>query len=69
MITLRHFIGGRFEDPSSGETFESVSPIDNAPIATVPRGNAEDVNRAVTAARDALPVWGSMAPAERRQVL
>ena len=69
MITLRNFIGGRFEDPSSGETFESVSPIDNAPIATVARGNAEDVDRAVRAARAALPAWASMDPAERRRVL
>ena len=69
MITLRHFIGGRFEDSSSGDSFESISPIDNRPIATAPRGNAEDIDRAVRAARDAFGAWASMDPAARREIL
>ncbi len=69
MITLRHFIGGEFTDPSSGETFESISPIDNKPIATVARGDDIDVGRAVRAAREAFPAWGAMDPAERRRIL
>ncbi|MCY4371611.1 MAG: aldehyde dehydrogenase [bacterium] len=69
MITLRHFIGGEFTDPSSGETFESISPIDNKPIATVARGGPDDIDRAAQAARAAFPAWASMDPAERRKVL
>ena len=69
MITLRHFIGGEFTDPSSGETFESISPIDNKPIATVARGGPDDIDRAAQAARAAFPAWASMDPAQRRKVL
>ena len=69
MITLRHLIGGAFEDSSSGETFESISPIDNMAIATVARGGSEDVDRAVSAARAAFPAWAGMNPAERRRIL
>ena len=69
MITLRHFIGGEFTDPSSGATFESISPIDNKAIATVARGGAGDIDRAVQAARAAFPAWAGMDPAERRKVL
>ena len=69
MITLSHFIAGEFADSSSGETFESISPIDNTPIATVARGGADDVDRAVSAARAAFPAWGAMDPAERRRIL
>ena len=69
MKKLRHFIGGRFEDSSSGETFPSISPIDNTPIADVSRGNQSDVDRAVETAAAALPSWAAMDPALRRQVL
>ena len=69
MITLRHFIGGEFSDSSTGETFESISPIDNTAIATVARGGTSDVDRAVRAARQAFEAWAGMDPAERRRIL
>jgi len=69
MITLRHFIGNEFADSSSGETFESISPIDNTPIATVARGGPDDVDQAVSAARAAFPAWAGMDPAARRRIL
>ena len=69
MITLRHFIGGEFADSSSGETFESISPIDNKPIATVARGGPDEIDRAVRAARAAFPTWAGMDPAKRRTIL
>ncbi len=69
MITLRHFIGGEFVDSTSGESFESISPIDNAAIATIARGGAEDIDRAVMAARAAFPAWAGMDPADRRKIL
>ena len=69
MITLRHFIANEFADSSSGETFESISPIDNTPIATVARGGPDDVDRAVSAARAAFPAWAGMDPAARRRIL
>jgi aminomuconate-semialdehyde/2-hydroxymuconate-6-semialdehyde dehydrogenase len=69
--TVRHFIGGRFVDSLSGRTFDSISPIDNTVCASVAAGGAEDVDRAVEAARRAFDdgPWPRMTPAERRQVL
>jgi aminomuconate-semialdehyde/2-hydroxymuconate-6-semialdehyde dehydrogenase len=69
MRQVRHFIDGRFVDAADGATFESISPIDNAPIATVAEGGAEDVDRAVRAARRAFDTWSTMAPAERKRLL
>lgn len=69
MREVRHFIGGEFTPSGDGGTFESVSPIDNAPIATVSEGSEADVDRAVAAARDAFETWGSMAPADRGTIL
>lgn len=53
-----HYIGGEWSKGATGETFESVNPADRSDILGVfPRGNAEDVDRAVRAAKDAYPDW------------
>jgi (Z)-2-((N-methylformamido)methylene)-5-hydroxybutyrolactone dehydrogenase len=49
----RMLIGGEWVEPQSGEWFETVNPFTAAPWALVPRGNAADIDRAVTAARTA----------------
>jgi aminomuconate-semialdehyde/2-hydroxymuconate-6-semialdehyde dehydrogenase len=69
--TVRHFIGGQFVDSRSGRTFDSVSPIDNTVCASVAEGGAEDVDRAVEAARRAFDdgPWPRLEPAERKKVL
>ena len=69
MRTVEHFIGGRFVPAASEATFTSVSPIDNRPIAEVAEGDADDVGRAVAAAREAFATWSRMDPAERRRIL
>lgn len=69
MRNVQHFIDGQFVDSADGGTFESITPIDNTPIATVAEGGAEDVDRAVRAARAAFDGWSALAPAERRRIL
>ncbi len=49
----RMLIAGEWVEPRSGEWFESVNPYTAAPWALIPRGNAADVECAVTAARSA----------------
>ena len=65
---LNH-IAGRDCAARSGATFDSMSPIDLAPIATVARGNAADIDDAVKAASDAFPAWRDMDGAARRAIL
>jgi (Z)-2-((N-methylformamido)methylene)-5-hydroxybutyrolactone dehydrogenase len=48
-----HYIGGSWIAPSSGEYFESLNPATLEVLYTAARGNAEDVDRAVTSARAA----------------
>lgn len=69
MKHVRHFIGGAFADPIDGKTFESISPIDNQPIATVAEGSAADADRAVAAAHAAFDGWSKMDPSHRKQIL
>ncbi|MDH3692766.1 MAG: aldehyde dehydrogenase family protein [Gammaproteobacteria bacterium] len=49
----RLYIGGQWVDPTSGEYFESYDPYTAKPWCLIPKGNAEDVDRAVTAAHQA----------------
>ncbi len=69
MRDIKLFIGGEFGDATGGATFESVSPIDNRPIATVAEAAAEDVDAAVQAARDAFDGWAGMGPTARKEIL
>jgi aminomuconate-semialdehyde/2-hydroxymuconate-6-semialdehyde dehydrogenase len=69
MRTIRNFVDGAFVDAADGRTFTSVTPIDNTPIAEVAESSAEDVDRAVRAARRAFETWSTADPAERRRVL
>ncbi len=63
---LRLFIDGAFVDAVSGRTFQDISPVDGRVVAEVAEAGAEDVDRAVQAARRALDgPWGSM-PANAR---
>jgi len=48
-----HFIGGEFVPARSGRTFTTISPSTGEPLAEVADGSAEDVDRAVVAARSA----------------
>ncbi|QNN55083.1 aldehyde dehydrogenase [Nocardioides mesophilus] len=65
------FVDGGYRDATSGETFESRTPRDGSVLARVARGGADDVDRAVRAARAAFDDgrWRSLAPRARKQVL
>jgi aminobutyraldehyde dehydrogenase len=63
------FIGGEWADAASGETMEVIAPATGETIAEVPRCGAEDVDRAVEAARKALPDWLERTPKERSELL
>jgi len=63
------FIGGEFADSASGETMEVIAPATGEAIASVPRCAAEDVDRAVAAARDAWPAWSEKTPKDRSELL
>ncbi len=67
--TLPHFINGKAVPGSSGEVFESVTPIDNSVIGKVASGNAEDIDAACRAAHEAFAAWRSVPGKERKRIL
>jgi acyl-CoA reductase-like NAD-dependent aldehyde dehydrogenase len=58
-------IGGKWVDSAAGEVLLVEDPAHRRPIAEIPRGRAEDVDRAVKAAAAAFPAWSRVAPRER----
>ena len=67
---LKMFINGEPVDSSSGETTQVRNPATEDVIAEVPRGTAEDVDRAVEAARTAFEsTWFETTPAERSAMI
>ena len=66
---VKHFIGGAWVDSVSGETFETTTPIDGSPIATVASGDAADIDRAARAAAAAFPEWRDLDGKERKKLL
>jgi acyl-CoA reductase-like NAD-dependent aldehyde dehydrogenase len=48
------FINGQWVDAASGRTFETPNPATGETLAHIAEGDAEDINRAVLAARAAL---------------
>ena len=64
-----HFIGGRWLPSQRGETFETLDPSTNRPLARVARGRAEDVEVAAEAASRAFPGWRRLTPKTRKACL
>jgi acyl-CoA reductase-like NAD-dependent aldehyde dehydrogenase len=70
-IETRLFIDGGFVDAARGGRFATVNPADGETLAEMSAGTAEDIDRAVAAARRAFRsgVWSRMAPRQRMEVL
>ena len=67
--TFQNFIGGEWCDSASGETFDSVNPATGDTIGTFPRSSAEDVDRAVAAAKAAFEDWRLVPAPKRGEIL
>ncbi|MEL6642103.1 MAG: aldehyde dehydrogenase [Pseudomonadota bacterium] len=67
----QHIIDGEQVTASDGGTLDVISPIDGTRLTTIPRGTADDANRAIAAARQAFDDgrWSGLAPAARKKVL
>jgi 1-pyrroline dehydrogenase len=63
------FVGGEWVDSVSGETMDVINPATGEVVAAVPRCSAEDVDRAVAAAAEALPEWLDKTPKDRSELL
>jgi aldehyde dehydrogenase (NAD+) len=62
-------INGRWVEPASANYYDDPNPSTGETIARVAEGSAEDIDRAVKAARAAFPRWAAMHPADRGKLV
>src|SRR5262249_52610754 len=65
------FINGQWVDAASGRIFPTPNPATGETLASIAEGDAEDIDRAVRAARRAFEEgpWGKMTPSERGRII
>jgi acyl-CoA reductase-like NAD-dependent aldehyde dehydrogenase len=66
--TLQNFVNGEWIASTSESIREIVSPVTGETIAEVPDASAEDIDRAVAAAREAQSKWAALSAWERAKV-
>lgn len=69
--TQKLFINGEFVESNSKRTFESFNPANGEVLANVSEAQADDVDKAVTAAKDAFEngPWSKMDASERGKLM
>jgi aldehyde dehydrogenase (NAD+) len=67
--SFKNYIGGEWVGAASGETFESVNPATGETIGVFPRSSAEDVDRAVEAAKAEFEEWRLVPAPKRGEIL
>lgn len=70
MVSYQHYINGEWKNPSSERWFESYNPYSGEAWATIPQGTADDVEKAVAAAKNAFKNgWADMKLTQRGKYL
>ena len=67
MKRYQMFINNEWVDSASGQWFESIEPYSGEAWAEIPKGGAEDVEKAVQAAKAAFdgPAWRDLTATQR----
>jgi len=69
--THKILINGKWVDAASGKTFATYNPATGEVLANIAEGDAEDINRAVKAARTAFETgrWSKLTPSQRARLI
>lgn len=69
MERLANYIGGEYHAPFNAQYFDNINPATGQVISLIPDSGAEDIDRAVRAAREAFPAWRRTSFAQRSKIL
>jgi succinate-semialdehyde dehydrogenase / glutarate-semialdehyde dehydrogenase len=69
LLRTQAYIGGKWENASSGATHDVVNPATGEKIGTVPDMGAAETRRAIEAAKAAFPAWAAKTAKERGTIL
>ena len=68
-MVVQNYIGGKWIDAQSGETFPTINPANETLVADVVRSDGRDVEAAVEAAARAYAAWRSTPAPKRGEIL
>lgn len=68
-VGVAHHINGSNVWSANGDTFQSVSPVDESFICNVAKGGAHEISLAAEAAKNAFAAWRDLAGVERKKIL
>jgi len=63
------FIGGGWVAPESGDYFKTINPATEEVLAAISMADEQDVDKAVSAAREAARPWQRLAPSQRAKYI
>lgn len=69
MIQIKNYINGEFVEPNSKKYFDNYEPALAKVYSQVPDSDLVDVQKAITAAKDAFPAWSALSKKERAKFL
>ncbi|MEY3194615.1 MAG: hypothetical protein RIQ78_712 [Bacteroidota bacterium] len=69
MIQVENFINGQYVPPVSGQYLDNYAPATGLVSGKIPNSDADDVDRAVQAAKAAFPAWAAMSLEMRHEIL
>jgi aminomuconate-semialdehyde/2-hydroxymuconate-6-semialdehyde dehydrogenase len=69
LVTINNYINGAFAPPLGGHYLDNFNPATGLRSGFIPDSGAEDVEMAVTAAKQAFPAWSAMDPEQRHDIL
>ncbi len=67
--TLKHYIDGRWVEPTGGSELDVVNPADNRPIGRLGLASRDDLDLALAAAERGFRQWRGVASFERGKIL
>lgn len=68
-ISCKLFINGNYVDPNGQDTFDVINPATEELIGKASKGNQQDVDLAVQAARQAFKTWSQTDAVARGRIL
>lgn len=69
MKSEKLYYNGQYQEACSGRKFSTINPATGEIICEVQEASAEDLDRAIAAAKSGFAIWSSMAPVERGRIL
>ena len=63
------FIDGKWQQSSSGDTYEVINPANEEIIGKASKANSEDIQKALKSAERGLHIWKNTSPWERSKVI